>query len=151
MVSVHCWKTPRVVLDHGGVFAAQPFGRKLDRRERVLDLVRDAARHVGPGRGALRGHELGDVVERHDVAVLGRARLLAGHADRQIALAAVAVDRHLALHQPLHADARGREHVGELGHDLGERPSERLGLGSADQPLGRPVQDADAALARRRR
>ena len=34
--------------------APDALGRKLDRRQRVLDLVGDAARHVGPGRGALR-------------------------------------------------------------------------------------------------
>ena len=79
-----------VFADHLAVFAAQPFGRQLNRRQRVLDLVRDAAGDVGPGRGALRGDQFGDVVERHDVAVLGFARLLAGDAHRQIALAAVA-------------------------------------------------------------
>ena len=62
-----------VLGDHLAVFAAQPFGRKLDRRQRVLDLMRDAAGDVGPGRGALRGDQLGDVVERDDVAVLGLA------------------------------------------------------------------------------
>ena len=43
----------------------QPFGGELDRRQRVLDLVRDAARHIGPGRLALRRLQLGDVVEGH--------------------------------------------------------------------------------------
>jgi hypothetical protein len=31
------------------VFALQPLGRKLDRRQRVLDLVRDAPRDIRPG------------------------------------------------------------------------------------------------------
>ena len=45
----------RAVLDDDlAVFAAQALGRKLDRGQRILDLVRDAARDVGPGRGALR-------------------------------------------------------------------------------------------------
>ena len=63
----------RIVGDGLAVFAPQPLGRELDRRQRVLDLVRDAARDVGPGRGALRRHQLGDVVERDDVAALGIA------------------------------------------------------------------------------
>ena len=62
-----------VFVDHFSVFAAQPFGRKLDRRQRVFDFVRDAARDVGPCRGALRGDQLGNVVERHDIAVVGFA------------------------------------------------------------------------------
>ena len=69
------------LLEHGAilddrlaVFAAQPLRRKLDRRERVLDLMGDAAGDVGPGRGALRGDQLGDVVEGDDVAMVGIGR-----------------------------------------------------------------------------
>ena len=54
--------------DFLAVFALQPLGRKLDRRQRVLDLVCDAARDIGPGGGALRGDEIGDVVEGDDEA-----------------------------------------------------------------------------------
>ena len=43
----------------------QPLGRQLDRRQRVLDLVREPARHLAPRRRALRRHDLGDVVEHH--------------------------------------------------------------------------------------
>ena len=89
IVSVHCSKTSRIVGDGLAVLAPQPLGRKLDRRQRVLDLVRDAARDVGPGRGALRRHQIGDVVERDDVAVLGLGRLLGGDPHREVALAAL--------------------------------------------------------------
>ena len=61
----------RVVGDRLAVFAAQPLGRELDRGQRVLDLMGDAAGDVGPGRGALRRHQLGDVVERDDIAAFG--------------------------------------------------------------------------------
>ncbi len=55
----------RAVLgDDLAVFAADRSARQLDRGQRILDLVRDAARNVRPGRRALRQHELGDVVER---------------------------------------------------------------------------------------
>ena len=73
----------RIVSDALAVLAAQPFGRELDRGQRILDLVRDAPRDVGPGRSALRRHQLGDVVERHHVAVLRVARLLGGDAHRE--------------------------------------------------------------------
>src|SRR3546814_9660002 len=36
------------------VFPPQPLGRKLDRRERVLDLVGDPPRDVGPSRSEER-------------------------------------------------------------------------------------------------
>ena len=47
----------------------QPFRGELDRRQRILDLVRDAARDIGPGGLALRRLQFGDVVEGHDEAV----------------------------------------------------------------------------------
>ena len=68
--------------------------------------MRDAPRNVGPGRRALSGDEIGDVVERHHVAAVRVGGLLGGHPDREIALAHVAIDRDLALHQPVHAGAR---------------------------------------------
>ena len=151
MVSVHCLKTPASSWITAAYLRRSRSAESWIGRERILDLVGDAAGDVGPGRGALRAHQLGDVVERHHVAVLGGAGLLAGDADRQVALAAAAVDGDLALHQALQAGERGGDHAGELRHDLGQRPSERLGLGAGDQPLGRAVHDADAALARRRR
>ena len=57
-----------IARDLVAVFALQALGGKLDRRQRILDLMRDASRHVGPGGGALRGDEIGDVVEGDDVA-----------------------------------------------------------------------------------
>ena len=54
IVSVHCSKIARSSVIDLAVFAAQAFRRKLDRRQRIFDLVRDAARDVGPGGGALR-------------------------------------------------------------------------------------------------
>ena len=58
--------------DHLAVLAPDALGRELDRRQRVLDLVGDAPGDVGPGRGALRRDEVGDVVERDDEALLAR-------------------------------------------------------------------------------
>ena len=58
--------------DKAAIFALQPFGRKLDRRQRIFDLMRNAPRHIGPRRGALGGDEIGDVIERDDIVFLGR-------------------------------------------------------------------------------
>jgi hypothetical protein len=56
--------------------------RELDWGQRVLDLVSDAPRDVGPGRSALRRHQLGDVVKGDDVTTLGVRRLLGGDTHR---------------------------------------------------------------------
>ena len=42
----------------------EPFGGKLDRGQRILDLVRDAPGNVRPGGPPLVGQLVGDVVER---------------------------------------------------------------------------------------
>ena len=43
-------------------------GRQLDRRQRILDLVRQPARHLAPRDSPLRRNHLRDVVEHDDVA-----------------------------------------------------------------------------------
>ena len=58
-----------IVLELLGVAPAQALGAELDRGQRVLDLVRDAARDVRPGAGALRREQVGDVVERDHEAL----------------------------------------------------------------------------------
>src|SRR6202042_2540445 len=73
----------RIALVHAGQqAAAQALGGQLYRRERILDLVRQAARHFAPGRVALRLQERGDVVEHDDethVAVLAGERGAGAH------------------------------------------------------------------------
>ena len=72
------------------VAAEDPFGGKLDGRQRVLDLVGDAAGDIPPGGVALGGHQAGDVVEgqHHALGALRLARTRrqsrlrsAGHVD----------------------------------------------------------------------
>src|SRR5690606_32214457 len=84
-----------VLGDDAAVLAADALGREDDRRQRVLDLVRNAPRDVGPGGRALRGDELGDVVERHDRADFAGTRLFAGDADGEDALLLADGDRDL--------------------------------------------------------
>ncbi len=64
-------------LDEGGVVLRQlgaiatvePFGRQMDRGQRVLDLMRDPARDVRPGRTTLIRQSLRHVVEGQHPAV----------------------------------------------------------------------------------
>ena len=74
--------------------AAQPLGAELDRRERVLDLVRQPTRDLAPGRDPLRTNQRRDVIEDHDHAI-GRAVVAAqrrGH-HRQVDFAPLEGDR----------------------------------------------------------
>ena len=66
---------PVVLIDLLAVAALEALGRKLDRRQRVLDLMGDAAGDVRPGGRALGDDEIGDVVEGDDVGFLGVVRI----------------------------------------------------------------------------
>ena len=117
------------------VAALQPLGGELDRGQRVLDLVGDAAGDVGPGGAALVEQLLGDVVEGEDVAALDphplhrqRARLAAG-GELDDVLALVAVEMGV-----------------ELGRELGELAADRLVLVGLEQGLGRAVDQPHVAL-----
>src|SRR5690348_1051723 len=86
-----------ILLDHFAVLSPQPFCRELNWGQWILDLVGDASGNIRPGRGSLRGNQLGDVVQSHDIATIGLARLFTGNTDRKIALSAVPADGDLVL------------------------------------------------------
>ena len=69
IVSVQTCEGLRVVDDLLQIFALQPLGGELDRRQRILDLMGDAPGDIGPGRLALGAQQLGHVVEGDDEAV----------------------------------------------------------------------------------
>ncbi len=65
----------RLVLDNQlAEFAPDALSGKLDRGQRVFDLMRNAARDVTPGRGALRGDQFSNIIEGDDVAVARTTR-----------------------------------------------------------------------------
>ena len=57
----------------------QPFCGQLDRRERVLDFMRDTPRHIGPSSAPLICQLLADVLECHHAAQFARRH---GHRHR---------------------------------------------------------------------
>ena len=95
-----------IVPDIAEIFALQALGRELDRRQGVLDLVRDPARHVRPGGLALRREQLGHVVEGHDIPLDIATYPLRGDPHVQYVGSAVAGDLDLRLRQPVRP-ARG--------------------------------------------
>ena len=124
ITSAYCSSAFAVLaLHHRPELAPQPLGRKLDRRQRVLHLVRDSPRHVAPGRHALRHDEVGHVVEGDDIAlepaVVGVPRR---DADQKVALAALAAEPDLGLGDAALAFVEPVQELGELRH----RPDQRL-------------------------
>src|SRR3546814_3883707 len=91
----------RIALDLVAETALEPLGGELDRRQRILDLVRDAPGDVGPGRAPLVEQLLSDILETQDVAVALRHRL--GRERRGLGI----------LPRQLH-DPRSEEHKSEL-------------------------------------
>src|SRR3984957_10257881 len=79
---VHALLEDCLVLDDGlARLAPNTLGRKLDRRQRILDLVCDATGNISPRRRARRGNRFGVVVKRDDVAVARLAGLLGADAN----------------------------------------------------------------------
>ena len=135
-----------LVADHRPELAPQPLGRELDRGQRVLHLVRDAPRHVAPGRHALRDDEVGHVVEGDDVAlevaVVGAAARRRAPAGRARGPCGAAGPRP-ARRRPCGASSRC-EQVGELRHRLGERPAGRRPRVEVEQRRRGGVHHLDA-------
>ena len=113
----------------------EALGRQLDRRQRVLDLVREAPRDLGPRRVALRQHQLGNVVEHDDVA-----RVAARRSSRDAAHQQRPRQAGHAESAPRAATVR-RGAAEAFGHEFGERRERR-------QPPS-PVRQRDAGRARR--
>src|SRR5690606_32205024 len=107
-----------VILQLAAIAAAQPFGRELDGRQRILDLVGDAAGHVGPGTGTLRRLEIGNVIEGQHIALGFGDRAFA----RQLHLVGAAVgfvaELYLIAHLPAPGRPRPFQGGRQLRHDL---------------------------------
>src|SRR5208283_6058581 len=87
------------------VATLEPFGGELYRRQRVLDLVGDAARHIRPGRRPLGADQIADVVECYDAALVGPLRI-AGYAHVEDPFTPVALEFRLPLMKPQPRRAR---------------------------------------------
>jgi hypothetical protein len=145
---------PRAVVEHRvvgaelrRVAAAEPLGRELDRRQGVLDLVRDAARDLAPRLHALHPQEVGHVLEEeHEPA---RAESLAdepGAGEKHRELVPVARELQLPLHRCPGAvrlvecpDDR-RRHRGIAGAQLGRELAD-VAIRIAGEDLVDPAAD----------
>ena len=147
IVSVQMREGLGVLLDLLQVVAPQPLGRQLDRGQRVLDLVGDAAGDIGPGRLALRRQQFGDVVEGDDKAADLIVAVLGGDAHQQRAGAVAAGELNLRLRQPVGPALGLVQQHRHLGRDFGEVLPDRQFEIDAEQRRGRAVGQVDAAVA----
>ena len=68
-----------IVFDHFSVFPANTLRRQYDWSQWVLDLMRNPARHIGPGTRALRRNQLANIIDRYYRADIPFARFLPRH------------------------------------------------------------------------
>ena len=120
----------RVLLVHRRQqLVAHALGREADRRERVLDLVRQSARHLAPGGLALGLQHHRDVVE-HEHEAGGRLALaLAG---QRRAGAHQDAPRHAGLERELLAPLEVARRDARAAR-LGELPQQAVGLAEAGE------------------
>ena len=116
----------RVALDLLEIFALQPLRRKLDRGQRILDLVGDAPGHVGPGGLALRGQQLGDVIKGNHKAFGLVVDALRGDPHKEGPRVAGAGDLDLRLDEPQGMATGGLDQLGHLRQGLGQFLSDEL-------------------------
>ena len=112
------------------VDALRVLGRQLNRRQRVLDVVRDLPRHVGPGFEPLRALELAALalqVGGHLVEVLDQPPQLVRRGGRDARVEIAARDAPRRARQPVHR-------IGDpLGHPVAERRAEQAEQHEAGQ------------------
>ena len=111
----------------------QTLGCKLNRRQRILDLVRDSPCDIGPRGTALVGELVGDVVERHN-----RPVLITHPFDRKRALAGVSNDDHIRFRLV------ATHELVEIGRDHSEPLPFDFLLLVVKQSLGGAVDEQDA-------
>ena len=136
----------RIGLNLPGKAPLQPFRGKLNRGQRILDLMRDTARDIGPGRLALGRLQFGDVVKRHHEPVGTPAGQFGANTNQQ---GAALVDRpDLNFRRPRAVGAVGHidEKQRKFRHDIGQRmPNGRKQI-KPQQFVGGPVRQLDPPL-----
>ena len=155
---------PRVSVSWSGAvelrreLTLEPLGRKLDRRQRILDLVREAARDLGPRGVALRLRELGHVVEHDDVAGHRRRPAAASRASAACASGwpprappASATARRGSPRKPSATSSANGASAGQLAPPVGERHAGQLGERLLQDHRGARIGRAQPVAARRTR
>ncbi len=86
-----------IIHDLPPVFPLYPFRRKLDRRERVLDLMGNAPRDIAPGSHPLRRHKIGNIIKGHDEPLDAAAGNFRGSPHQKMAMPVTGLKLYLPL------------------------------------------------------
>ncbi len=114
----------------------EPLGGELDWGERVLDLVRNAPRDIGPGGAALIEQLLGNILKAQDKAVALRYCFRGQR--RGFGVCARELDDRLALVP--------NQQLRKFGRDVRQGATGQAISRLADQPLGGGVGELDAVV-----
>ena len=128
------------------IFALQPLGGKLDRRQRILDLMRDAARDIGPGGGALGAETRSVMSSKVTTKPCGEPRSLET-CTLSVRVRAGALDRDFAA-GPAHGLGHGAaDQRRQFRHGFGIMPAFQFFRRGIEQARGGAVDDGDLAVA----
>ena len=122
IVRVHSSTSARFDSGARAELAAQAFGRKLDRSQRIFDLVRDAPRHFAPRFHPLDLRNLADVLEEQHRAG-GFPGVVAERTRRHHQFGFGAGDLQLDGRARFARTRREREHIVELARQRGRESS----------------------------
>ena len=113
------------------IFAAQPVGGELDRRQRVLDFMGNTARYIRPGSLALRCQQIRDIIEGHDITDHPPVHFFRGNPRAQRQPASGAGQDDLVLGEFAAARAAGSHKTGEFRHNILKAPANHISIGKA--------------------
>ena len=132
--------------DFLGETPLQTLGRELDGGERVLDLMRDAPRHIRPGGLALGGEQLRHVIEGDNETIRRAGLHLGADAHEQHPFAHRRAMFDLGRRRPFGICHHGSDKRREFGRNLGKRLANARQQRQTQQFRGGAIRQLDAAL-----
>ena len=127
------------------VFTLHPLSGQLDRREGVLDLMRDPAGDIAPGGHALGTQQIRDGVEGDDETVLIVLDPVARDTDEQLLLTLGCLQMQLGLHAFAFLTKQLVEGAREFRHQIGQHLAPHGLAVDAQNLAGGGVDDLDPA------
>ena len=135
----------RLIANHRGKLAFQPFGGQLDRGQRVLDFMGNPASHIAPCGHSLGGNQIGDIIKGNHIA-LEPPIVIAPCANphQQVFQLALAGQFDFFLHHFGILVAQFLQQRAEFRHSHGNIAA--VFIRQRQQPFGRPVYKGDLAI-----
>ena len=129
------------------VFTPQPVRRQLDRGKRILDLMRDATGHIRPCRLALRGQQVGHILERDDIADYTPINPFGRDTGAKGQARPVPLKHDLLLGKPAAARCACGDQPGKFRHNIGELSPDHVTIGKRQKLAGTVVRQGHLLVA----